>query len=348
MKAALAEAGRGIGRTHPNPAVGAVLVKGGRILSRGWHRAAGGPHAEIEALAGLKNPAAARGATLYVTLEPCSTQGRTPPCTAAIIRAGISRVVYGARDPNPRHAGRADRILHAAGIRVTPGVLAAECAAINEAWNKWIATGLPFVIAKAGMSLDGRIASPPGRRWITSAESRHDAMSLRATCGAILVGGETVRTDNPRLTLRGMPGVEQPLRAVWTRSGNLPPDSRIFTDRHRARTVVFKGMSLRRVLKELGKRGVLSVLIEGGGRTLGEAFDRRLVDRAVFYIAPVLTGGEVPAVGGLGVNSNEQGWHLADTSYRITGGDLRVEGSVITSRPPPRAPMRESRRGPAR
>jgi len=153
-------------------------------------------------------------------------------------------------------------------------------------------------------------------------------MGLRAACGAILVGGETVRTDNPRLTLRGMPGVEQPLRAVWTRSGILPPDSRIFTDRHRARTVVFQGMSLRRVLKELGKRGVQKVLIEGGGRTLGEAFDRGLVDRAVFYIAPVLAGGEVPAVGGLGVDSNEKGRRLADVSYRIIGGDLRVEGTV--------------------
>ena len=326
MEAALAEARQGIGRTHPNPAVGAVLVKGGRILSRGWHRAAGRPHAEIEALEGLKNPERARGATLYVTLEPCSTHGRTPPCTGAIVRAGIARVVYGARDPNPRHAGRADRILDEAGIRVTPGVLAADCAAINEAWNKWIATGLPLVIAKAGMSLDGRIASPPGRRWITSEESRRDAMSLRATCGAILVGGETVRTDNPRLTLRGMPGVEQPLRVVWTRSGNLPPESRIFTDRYRARTLVFKGLSLRRVLKELGDRGVQKVLIEGGGRTLGEAFDRRLVDRAVFYIAPLLAGGGVAAVGGAG--SNKRGWRLADVSYRIIGGDLRVEGTV--------------------
>ena len=135
MVAALAEARKGIGRTHPNQAVGAVLVKGGKILSRGWHRAAGRPHAEIEALAGLKNSGAARDATLYVTLEPCSTQGRTPPCTGAIIRAGIARVVYGARDPNPLHAGRADRILEEAGIRVTSGLLAAECAAANEAWN---------------------------------------------------------------------------------------------------------------------------------------------------------------------------------------------------------------------
>lgn len=329
MEAALGEARKGIGCTHPNPAVGAIIVKDRRVLSRGWHRAAGLPHAEIEAIAGLKNPDDARGATLYVTLEPCSTHGRTPPCTEAIIRTGIRRVVFGSLDPNPRHAGRAVRILDAAGILVTTGILASECAAINEAWNKWIATGIPFVIAKAGMSLDGRISSPPGRRWITSEASRHDAMALRASCGAILVGGETVRTDNPRLTIRGMSGVKQPLRAVWTRSGNLPPGSRIFTDRHRAKTVVFREMSLRRVLKELGKMGVHSVLIEGGGRTLGEAFDRGLVNRAVFYIAPVLTGGGVASVGGRGVNSNERGWRLEAPAYCMTAGDLRVEGTVL-------------------
>jgi len=327
MEAALAEARKGAGRTHPNPAVGAVVVKGRRVLSRGWHRAAGCPHAEIEAVRALRNPEEARGSTLYVTLEPCSTHGRTPPCTEAIIRAGIRRVVYGDRDPNPRHAGRADGILEAAGIRVTSGVLAAECAAINEAWNKWIATGLPYVIAKAGMSLDGRISSPPGRRWITSEASRRDAMLLRASCGAILVGGETVRTDNPKLTLRGMPGAKQPLRVVWTRSGNLPPASRIFTDRHRERTIVFQGISLRRALRELGKMGVSSVLVEGGGRTLGEVFDRELVDRAVFYLAPVLMGGPVAAVGGTGSSSKK--WSLENPCYRMTGGDLRVEGAVV-------------------
>jgi diaminohydroxyphosphoribosylaminopyrimidine deaminase/5-amino-6-(5-phosphoribosylamino)uracil reductase len=326
MAAALAEARRGIGHTLPNPAVGAVVVKGDRILSRGWHRAAGLPHAEVEALAKLKS--AARGATLYVTLEPCSTSGRTPPCTDAIIRAGIARVVYGARDPNPAHAGRADAILQAAGIRVTSGVLASGCSAINEAWNKWIATGMPLVVAKAGMTLDGQIASPPGRRWITSEESRLDAMRLRATCGAILVGGETIRTDNPRLTLRGMPGSPQPIRAVWTRSGNLPADSRIFTDRYRAKTLVFQGIPVREVLRSLAGRGVQKVLIEGGGRTLGEAFDRGLVDRAVFYIAPILAGGGVPAVGGRGVSSNASGWRLENVSHRILGGDLRLDGDV--------------------
>lgn len=328
MRAALAEARNGCGRTHPNPAVGAVIVKGGRILSRGWHRAAGCPHAEIEALNGLKSRRSAIGATLVVTLEPCSTHGRTPPCARAIIDAGIARVVYGARDPNPLHAGRADAILRAAGIEVSVGVLASECEALNVAWNKWILTGLPFVIAKAGMSLDGRIASPPGRRWITSAASREDAMDLRASSGAILVGGETIRADNPKLTVRGRPGAPQPWRVVWTRSGDLPESSHIFTDRHRAKTLVFKNRPLRQVLRDLGRRGVQQVLIEGGGRTLGEAFDRGLVDRAVFYIAPVLLGGPVPAVGGRGVGSNAAGRMLDNVSYRVIGGDIRIAGDV--------------------
>ena len=330
LRVALLEAARGSGQTHPNPAVGAVVVKKNRILARGWHRAAGCPHAEIEALRALKNISDARGATLYVTLEPCSTHGLTPPCTQAIIAAGIRRVVYGARDPNPSHAGRADRILKKAGVAVTRGILAKECALLNEAWNKWIATGFPFVVAKAGMSLDGCIASPPGRRWITSEESRLDAMRLRAGCGAILVGGETVRADNPRLTIRGIPSALQPWRAVWTRSGKLPRTSHLFTDEFREKTLVYKNLPLREVLKDLGAKGVEKVLIEGGGHTLGEAFDQRLVDRVVFYVAPVLIGGGVPAIAGRGAGSNEEGIRLDDVTYRRIGLDLKIEGRVFS------------------
>jgi diaminohydroxyphosphoribosylaminopyrimidine deaminase / 5-amino-6-(5-phosphoribosylamino)uracil reductase len=333
LKAALAEAAKGRGRTHPNPAVGAIVVKNGRILSRGWHRAAGEPHAEIEALRGVKKASDSRGATLYVTLEPCSTHGRTPPCTQAIIAAGIRRVVYGAPDPNPVHAGRADRILKKAGVSVTHGVLERECALLNESWNKWIATGLPFVVAKAGMSLDGCIASPPGRRWITSEESRLDAMKLRAECGAILVGGATVRVDNPRLTIRGVPSDSQPWRVVWTRSGRLPGKSHLFTDRFREKTLVFKNVPLREVLKELGGRGVARVLIEGGGKTLGEAFDQRLVDRVVFYVAPVLIGGGVPAVAGIGASPNGEAIRLGEVTYGRLGKDLKIEGRVLSKQP---------------
>ncbi len=333
MRLAMEEARRGIGQTAPNPSVGAVLVKNGRVIGTGWHQRAGQPHAEIEALRSLSSPKAAKGATIYITLEPCSTHGKTPPCTQAILAAGIQRVVYGARDPNPCHAGRADKILESAGVSVTSGLLAEECAKLNEAWNHWIVTGMPYVIAKAGMSLDGRIGSPPGRRWITSAASRKDAMILRVSCDAILVGGETVRVDNPKLTIRGIPHAKQPFRAIWTKSGNLPPDSHLFTDRHKDKTRIFKNMSLRACLRALGKSGIQSVLIEGGGRTLGEAFDRELVNRAVFYVAPVILGGPVPAVGGRGAASPEAGYELAGVTYCQIGPDIRISGEVIRSTP---------------
>jgi len=328
MRLALKEAQKGIGNTSPNPAVGAVLVKNGRVLAKGWHQAAGCPHAEIEALRSLKNKSSAKGATIYVTLEPCSTHGRTPPCCESIIASGITRVVYGARDPNPKHAGGADTILRQSGIEVLSGVMELECASLNRAWNKWIHTGLPYVVAKTGMSLDGRIGSPKGRRWITSEASRKDAMQLRATSGAILVGAETVRADNPSLTVRGIPVKQQPLRIVWSRSGNLPSDCHLLTDEHREKTLVFEGKSLREVLQDLGRRGIEQVLIEGGGRTLGEAFDEGLVDHIVFYVAPVLIGGETPSVGGSGVENNERAIRLLNPTYTRIGDDIRIEGAV--------------------
>src|SRR5215210_6610852 len=224
MELAVREARRGVGHTSPNPAVGALIVSPrGRVLARGWHRQAGLPHAEIEAFRALRNPASTRGATLYVTLEPCSTHGRTPPCTEAIIRAGFARVVIGTLDPNPAHAGRGVGILQNRGIETVAGVLEECCRKLNTAFNKWIVTRLPLVVAKAGMSLDGRITRPPHEgQWLTSKASRADAHELRARVDAILVGGETLRTDNPRLTVRDVPGAKQPWRVILSRSGNLP------------------------------------------------------------------------------------------------------------------------------
>jgi diaminohydroxyphosphoribosylaminopyrimidine deaminase/5-amino-6-(5-phosphoribosylamino)uracil reductase len=329
MRAALHEAARGIGHTSPNPAVGAVIVRGGRIVARGWHRRAGLPHAEIEALRALKNAEHARGATLYVTLEPCSTQGRTPPCVEAIIRAGFSRVVIGATDPNPAHAGRAFPLLRAAGIAVTPGVLEAECRALNVAFNKWIVTGLPWVIAKAGMSLDGRLTRPPGEgRWITSPASRADAMQLRARVDAVLIGAGTLRADNPRLTVRGVPGARQPWRVVVTRSGALPAQAHLFTDSHRARSLVYRRRPLAAVLRDLGKKNVTSVLIEGGTRVLGEAFDRRLIDEVQFYVAPMLLGGPQVVIGGRGVGATAEAPRLIAPEYARLGDDLRLRALV--------------------
>lgn len=329
MRAALSEARKGIGKTGPNPAVGAVISKNGEILSSAWHHGAGKPHAEIEAIRNLPDIRLARGATLHVTLEPCSTHGRTPPCTAAIIEAGFARVVFGATDPNPAHAGRALAILTNAGIATHPGILSKECAAINRAWNQWISTGLPYVTAKTGMSLDGRIASPPNSRWITSPAARRDAMRLRAECGAVLVGAETVRIDNPRLTIRGLRVKSQPLRIVWSRTGKIPSDCNLLTDEHRDQTLIYKGQALATVLSDLGKRGVQHVLIEGGGETLGHALDHCLINRIVFYIAPLLLGGPTPAIGGQGVPSNESAIRLKNPVYTRIGPDLRIEGEIL-------------------
>ncbi|MDQ3622109.1 MAG: bifunctional diaminohydroxyphosphoribosylaminopyrimidine deaminase/5-amino-6-(5-phosphoribosylamino)uracil reductase RibD [Verrucomicrobiota bacterium] len=352
MRAALREAARGLGHTSPNPAVGAVIVRGGRMVGRGWHRQAGAPHAEIEAIRSLKRADLTRGTTMYVTLEPCSTYGRTPPCVDAIIRHGFARVVIGATDPNPHHAGRGLEILRAAGIEVTAGVLEAQCAALNAAFNHWIVTGRPFVIAKAGLSLDGRFTRPPGEgQWLTNEAARIDAMRLRAQVDAILVGAETVRADNPRLTLRGVPeedaemgdaetrtdhprltlpgitGTRQPWRVIVTRSGRLPAKAHLFTDEHRDRTLVYRAKSLDAVLRDLGKRQITSVVIEGGGQLLGEAFDRRLVNRVHFYLAPLICGGPV-VIGGRGASSTAESTALKNAAYTRIGDDLRLQADI--------------------
>lgn len=326
MWAALAEARRGIGSASPNPAVGAVLVQRDRVISSGYHRASGLPHAEIECLAAAPG-GSLRSATLYVTLEPCSTTGRTPPCTGAIVRAGVGRVVIGATDPNPLHGGRGIDQLRAAGIEVTTGVLAAECSRLNEAFNKWIVTGKPFVIAKCGMSLDGRLTRPPNEpRWLTGPMARRHAMQLRAQVDAILIGAETLRRDNPRLTTRGIRGARQPWRVVLSRSGKLPPAAHLFADRDAARTLVYRRKTLQQVLADLGRREITSVLIEGGGNVFGQAFDARLVDKVQFYLAPLLTGGPVLAVPGKGAGSTAGGAKLSQARFEKIGSDLAVTG----------------------
>src|SRR4029453_15032462 len=231
MRAALNEARKALGQTSPNPAVGAVLVIGNRIVAKGHHRQAGRDHAEVECLRNFAAPVPAR-ATLYVTLEPCSTEGRTAPCTDAILQAGVRNVVVGAIDVNPRHAGKSIVQLRNAGVRERDGVLPVGCAQINEAFNKWIVTGRPFVIAKCGMSLDGRLTRPAGEsRWMRGGSRPRHAHQLRAGVDAILVGAETGRADNPRLTVRGVRGARQPWRVVLSRSGKLPQRARLFSDR---------------------------------------------------------------------------------------------------------------------
>lgn len=326
MRAAVQEARRGLGQTSPNPAVGAVLVSGGKIIAQGHHRKAGAPHAEIECLLDLKK-AVPKNAILYVTLEPCSTTGRTGPCTNVIIEAGVRRLVVGATDPNPLHAGRGIEFLRKAGIELRTGVLEHECAALNEAFNKWITTKRPFVIAKCGISLDGRLSRPPGEsRWITSAASRRHAQQLRARVDAILIGAETLRVDNPRLTVRGLRGAKQPWRVVLSRSGALPRRAHLFTDRFAARTIVYRDKNLETVLRELGEKEIMSLLIEGGGDILGQALGQRLVDKVQLYLGPVLTGGPSVAFAGAGVAATRDAPRLKGVRYKKIGQDVYVTG----------------------
>jgi len=335
MTRALAQASRGIGLTSPNPPVGAVLVKNGAVIGEGYHTKAGGPHAEIEAMrdAAYKEHDV-QGATVYVTLEPCSTSGRTPPCTEALIRAGISSVVYGATDPNPKHAGKADRVLRKGGIEVTSGILREECERLIHPFTKWIKTGLPYVIAKVGQSLDGRITRPPKEtQWITSDAAREHAMNIRVRCDAILVGAETIRKDDPQLTLRGpdIPqGKEQPWRVILTRSGKIPPKARVLTDEFKDRTVMLHAdYKFKDVLRELAKRDITTVLIEGGGQMLGQAFAAGAVDEVFWYIAPRICAGGTVSTGGIEFPKKARSVELGDVWHEMIGDNICVHGYPI-------------------
>lgn len=332
MHLALDEAQYGVGLTSPNPPVGAVLVKDGILIGKGWHRQAGLPHAEIEALMDAQAQGhEPQGATAYVTLEPCSTEGRTGACTSALIAAGIARVVYGARDPNPDHAGKADAVLQEAGIEVTSGVLEEACTRLIRPFAKWITTGLPYVIAKVGQSLDGRLTRPLGESpWITSEDSRLHSMYLRVRCDAIMIGAETLRSDDPKLTLRGPdipPQKQQPWRIVVSRSGNLPSDANLFTDEYCERTVVVQGAKkFGAILQELAEKGITSVLIEGGGNLMGQAFAARAVDEICWYIAPRICGGGVNSVGNRNFSPNVPSVALKEVKYASIGDNLCVTG----------------------
>jgi len=273
-------------------------------------------------------------ATLYVTLEPCSTAGRTAACTDAIIQARLKNVVVGATDVNPRHSGKGIMQLRNAGIKVREGVLADDCARLNEAFNKWIVTRRPFVIAKCGMSLDSRLTRPAGEPgWITDPSARRHARHLRAQVDAILVGAETVRVDNPRLTVRDVRQVRQPWRIVLTRSGKLPRRVHLFSDRFASRTLIYRGESLATVLNNLGKRGITSLLIEGGGEVLGQALDARLIDKVQLYLGPILSGGSVIAFPGRGAKNTANAMRLRCVSYRRIGQSVCITGYPETLAP---------------
>ena len=345
--------------------VGAVLARRGQILGRGWHRRAGGPHAEIEALReAARGGHRTRGATLYVTLEPCCTHGRTPPCTEAIITAGIKRVVVAATDPNPQHAGRGFKLLRRAGIEVVHGVLAEEAARLNEAFNHWIVHRTPFVTVKAAMTLDGKIATRTGEsKWITSAESRAFAMKLRAGVDAILVGINTVLADDPALTVRQVPGfgfrvsgLRQPRRIVLDSAARTPLTARLVTDQFAALTtmVVTKRAPVKRIAalrrlvrveiaplrggvidlrwlaRKLGAENVTGLLVEGGGEVNASFLFGGLAHRVTFFYAPKILGGRDArkGVAGAGISDLKDALQLREVNYRWLGEDLLMTARV--------------------
>ncbi|MDP2989383.1 MAG: bifunctional diaminohydroxyphosphoribosylaminopyrimidine deaminase/5-amino-6-(5-phosphoribosylamino)uracil reductase RibD [Kiritimatiellota bacterium] len=327
MARALALARRGEGLTRPNPPVGAVIVRGRRLVGQGWHHHAGALHAE--ALAIRNAGGRARNATLYVTLEPCCTQGRTPPCTRAIIQSGIRRVVLAARDPNPRHNGRGIAILRKAGLEVIEGVAASEARQLIAPFEQWIRTSRPYLTLKLAVSLDGKIADERGRsRWITGPAARRQVQAWRRSADAILVGARTGKADDPSL-LPKPPGGRRPWRVIVDTHGTLASSAKIFTDGFQTQTIiattrrcpvrrqtawratgaqvwVLPGspgrVSLAALMKKLGHLGCLHVLCEGGGELAAALIRAGLVNEFRFFIAPrIIGGGKAPsAIGGAG------------------------------------------------
>lgn len=351
MQRALALARRGVGKTAPNPAVGCVIVKDGAVIGTGWHRKAGTPHAEVHAL--RQAGAGARGADVYVTLEPCSHFGRTPPCADALIEAGVARVFVGMVDPNPLVSGRGIARLRAAGIEVLAGVLETESRRLNEPFLKHVQTGMPFVICKSAMTMDGKIATADGdSKWITNELSRRYVHRLRSTVDAVMVGIGTVLADDPQLTAR-IRGGKDPVRIIVDSSLRLPLTAQVVQQQSTARTIVATvtkdvarigalvasgcevvrcrddagRVDLADLLALLGKRGVQSLLLEGGGELAGYALRRRLIDKFVLFYAPKLLGGS----GGYGPFAGESAARMAASvrlervSVRRFANDVMIE-----------------------
>ena len=347
MQLALDEARKGLGRTHPNPAVGAVIVKGGKVVGVGFHERAGTPHAEVHALrmAGAK----AKGATIYSTLEPCNHHGRTPPCSEAIIAAGLKRVVFASPDPNPLVNGKGAKRLKAAGLEVVPHVLRAQADALNRPFFKAITTGLPFVTLKAAISLDGKLATATGdSKWISSESSRLLVHELRDRVDAIIVGAGTVQADDPKLTTRLAKGGRNALRVVLDSGLRTDPDSTIYKVRPGERTLVAttvavgsrKAKALERrgvellhlqgpqvnleaVLRALVRRGCLHVVIEGGAQVFATAIAESLADEALLFVAPIVLGGDgVSWVGDLGLRLVSDAPKRVVETCALSGGDV--------------------------
>ena len=353
MRQAYVLAKKGVGRTSPNPAVGSVIVKGGRVIAKGWHKKAGGPHAEIEALKAAGSRA--KGSTLFVTLEPCCHFGKTPPCTEAIIASGLKKVVIGASDPNPKVSGKGVAALRAAGIEVTEGVLSPACSALNEAWNKYITEGLPFVTLKLAASLDGRIAAAGGEsKWITGIESRRLVHRMRALSDAVMIGAETALNDDPELTVRLASG-RDPVRVVLDSKLRVPVSSKVFSGvrEGQGRLIIFasndadekrasrvkaagaevvrlapgaNGLPLKKVLKALAKAGMTSVLVEGGGTLAASLLRERLIDALTVFYGPMMIGAEgLPMIACLGLKELKGAPRFKNIVVKKAGDDIIIE-----------------------
>jgi len=351
MRRALRLARRGDGAVSPNPMVGAVLVRDGVVVGEGWHRRFGGPHAEHHALADADD--AARGATLYVTLEPCAHHGKTPPCSDAIIQAGITRVIVAMTDPNRAVTGGGIDQLRTAGLDVTVGLLGHEAARLNESFLRHVASDRPFVRLKSAASLDGRIATAQGEsRWITGEEARRWAHRVRRLADAILVGVGTVLADDPRLDVRDDRPAKDLLRIVLDSRLKTPPAARLLGLGGRARIYTTKAAPARRrraleaagaeviavgraadrqvsvgaVLQHLGRRGIGRLLVEGGGRVAASFVKRRAVDRLSTVYAPMLLGADgVAAIGDLAVRRLRSAARFEVDSIRRLGNDVLIE-----------------------
>lgn len=353
MKRALTLAKKGLGKTSPNPSVGCVIVKNGAIIGEGWHKRAGGHHAEVHALemAGVE----ARGADVYVTLEPCSHTGKTPPCSDALIKAGVKRVVAGMGDPNPRVNGSGLAALRLAGIETLCGLLEKECRAINIPFIKHVTSGMPFVTYKCAMTLDGNIATITGEsRWISGEASRKHVHLMRSRMDAIMVGVDTIIADNPLLTVRHVKG-KNPLRVIVDTRLRTPESVNVLSEKLSSGTIIattecnprihlrylqqgativvcdeYDGrVDMRDLLQKLGVMGVQSILLEGGSRLAGDMLQHGLIDELVFFVAPKVIGSNGFAPFTLqGISSMAQAIKMEFTDVRRSGSDI-----VVTARP---------------
>lgn len=360
MRLALEMAAQGEGRTTPNPTVGAVVVRDGKVVGRGFHPRAGEPHAEIFAL--REAGELARGADLYVTLEPCCHSGRTGPCTEALIAAGVGRVFVGCPDPNPLVAGRGMDALQSAGIKVVSGILVRDCLRIIAPFAKHVLTGLPFVTLKAALTLDGNLATSSGNsQWITGPASRERVHQLRDRSDAVMVGIGTVLADNPRLTTRlSQGGGRDPLRIVIDSRLMTPENALVVTGESEARTLIATtvdapegkarrlrelgvevlrigdgaAVDLPQLMSELGRRGIQSILLEGGGRLNSAALQSGIVDRCLLFYAPVLLGGRgIGLFAGSGVEFLADAVRLRDVRVEQIGDDVMLEGDLPSCSP---------------